>query len=67
MDEQRRKTWLEFVSNNHQRLQNAVDEYRHNPSIMRQSMAEQGIEVTPKELNDLIELIHESLEELTNE
>ena len=63
MDEQRRKTWLEFVSNNHQRLQNAVDEYRQNPSMIRQSMAEQGIEVTPKELNDLIELIRESLEE----
>ena len=63
MDEQIRKAWLEFVNNNSHRLKNAVDEYRQNPSIIRQSMAEQGIEVTPKELNDLIELIRESLEE----
>ena len=62
MDEQIRKAWLEFVNNNSDRLKNAVDEYRQNPSIMRQGMAEQGIEVTPKELNDLIELIHESLD-----
>ena len=62
MDEQRRKAWLEFVNNNSYRLKNAVDEYRKNPSIMRQSMAEQGIEVTPKELNELIELIDESLD-----
>ena len=62
MDEQRRKTWLEFVNNNSYRLKNAVDEYRKNPFIMRQSMAEQGIEVTPKELNELIELIDESLD-----
>ncbi len=62
MNRERKEAWLEFVSNNFQRLENAVNEYRQNPSIIRHRMAEQGIEVTPEQLNDLIDLIRESLD-----
>ena len=58
-------TWLNFVRENKNALQYAVDQYEDCWYNIRQLMAEQGVEMTPDELKDSVSLVKQSIEDIT--
>jgi len=59
-----RELWLDFVRNNKDNLRYAVTQHEDCWYNIREQMAEQGIELTPDELNDLVSLVRDSLLEI---
>ena len=57
-------TWLNYIKENQVFLKFALDTYDKEPYNIRQIMAERGVEMTPDQLKELIELIRDSLEEI---
>ncbi len=59
--------WLDYVRKNKSALQFAIDNHDDSWYNIRQSIAEQGVELTPDELKNLVELIRDSIREIENE
>ena len=59
-----RELWLDFIRKNKDNLRYAVAQYEDCWYNIREQMAEQGIELTPDELNDLVSLVRDSLLEI---
>ena len=57
-------TWLNYIKENRLFLKFALYNYDKEPYNIRQIMAERGVEMTPDQLKELIELIRDSLEEI---
>ena len=53
--------WLQHVKDNQSNLLQSVEDVRSNWPSIRNVMAEQGVEVTPIELEELTTLIEDSL------
>ena len=51
------------VAENKVELENAIQSYDNNPFLIREKMAELGVEETPDELKKLINLIQMALKE----
>ena len=62
-----RKSWLDYVRKNKNFLQFAIDNYDDAWYNVRQDIAEQGVELTPDELKDLVEMVRDSLKEIEDE
>ena len=62
-----RKSWLDYVKKNKTLLKFAIDNYDDAWYNVRQDMAEKGVELTPDELKNLVELIRESIGEIEDE
>ena len=62
-----RKSWLDYVKKNKTLLKFAIDNYDDAWYNVRQDIAEKGVELTPDELKNLVELIRESIGEIEDE
>tara|TARA_R100000808_G_C2142521_1_gene150284 strand:- start:718 stop:930 length:213 start_codon:yes stop_codon:yes gene_type:complete len=67
MDEEGREIWMDFVRKNRPALEYALDMYDEAWYNVRNQIAEMGVETTPMELEELTELIKDSLQILYEE
>ena len=59
--------WLDFIRDNQDALSEAIDKTTSDSPRMRNVLAEMGVEMTPIQLNELAELIKESLKIIEGE
>lgn len=57
----RRDVFVAHVSKNRENLEAAVGKYDESWSDLRNKLAEKGMELTPKELEELAELIRDCI------
>ena len=67
MDEEKREIWMDYVRRNRVMLEKALDMYDEAWYNVRNQMAEMGVETTPMELEELTELIKDTLQILDEE
>lgn len=56
-----REKWCRFCTDNIDSIRRDVKMYQLDPAYMRNIMSEYGMELTPKELKDLILVVSETL------
>ena len=67
MDEEKREIWMDYIRRNRVMLEKALDMYDEAWYNVRNQMAEMGVETTPMELEELTELIKDTLQILDEE
>ena len=67
MDEEKREIWMDYIRRNRVMLEKALDMYDEAWYNVRNQMAEMGVETTPMELEELTELIKDTLQILDQE
>lgn len=67
MDEEKKKIWMDHVRKNRPALEIALDMYDEAWYNVRNQMAEMGAEITPMQLEELTELIKDTLQILDEE
>ena len=58
---------LDHVKKNKEALSNALDVYNEDPSLLRNIICEQGVELTPSQLSGTVDIIRLALEINNNE
>ena len=58
---------LNHVKNNRDGLSNALEFYEEDPSLLRNLICEQGVELTPDQLYETVYIVKEALEIIDNE
>jgi hypothetical protein len=61
LPEQIQHSWLQSIDKIRPELEKEVEQYDANPVGMRNLCAEMGVELTPTELNDLVNLVKDTL------
>tara|TARA_A100001201_G_C3987151_1_gene170469 strand:- start:224 stop:436 length:213 start_codon:yes stop_codon:yes gene_type:complete len=67
MDKEKREIWMDYIRRNRVMLEKALDMYDEAWYNVRNQMAEMGVETTPMELEELTELIKDTLQILDEE
>ena len=67
MDEEKREIWMDYIRRNRVMLEKALDMYDEAWYNVRNQMAEMGVETTPMQLEELTELIKDTLRILDEE
>ena len=67
MDKEKREIWMDYVRRNRVMLEKALDMYDEAWYNVRNQMAEMGVETTPMQLEELTELIKDTLQILDEE
>ena len=67
MDEEKREIWMDYIRRNRVMLEKALDMYDEAWYNVRNQMAEMGVETTPMQLEELTELIKDTLQILDEE
>ena len=67
MDQEKKKIWMDHVRKNRPALEKALEMYDEAWYNVRNAMAEMGVEATPMQLEELTELIKDTLQILDEE
>jgi hypothetical protein len=67
LDPEKRRIWLSYIKSDQENLKLVIKLYATKWQLVREILAERGVEMTPEELKELTSFIKESLIIIENE
>ena len=59
--------FIQTIKKNRDRLEEALNEYNEDPLFIRNIMAEKGVELTPSQLSETVDILKQILDKSDNE